>query len=408
MSISIAQVSAEHHHSGFGLYTGTPRLSWRFNETIYQGWTQKSYDIIVIRGANEEPHHVESSDSILVSWPSSPLASREKVTIKVRSNGLDNISTDWASLTIEVALLERSDWCAKLIGGPSRGPEPKKPFRLQKTFIRQGNSEARLYATAYGVYEVKINGKLVGDQVLAPGWQSYHHRLHYQTYNITDLLEDGKNAIEVHVGEGWYCTRLGRPGVPNQWGDRPSFLGQVEIAGKVVCTTDTSWDLLQSPVLSSELYNGEVYDTNSTGSFIAVPDAALEELPFPQAQLISPEVAPIRQLMELKAKRLFTTPSGKRILDFGQNFVGWLRVERDISGNKGDELVIRHAEVMEHDELGVRPLRTARAKYTIKLGGTTRGLQSKFTFFGFRYVFTARAAFSLCSNSDQVCRNQRI
>lgn len=373
-------------------------------------------EIIVSRKGKEESYQVDSNQSLLVPWPSAPLSSREQALVRVRATGIDGSTTDWASLNLEVALLDRSEWQARLISGEPQGPEPKRPFRLRKAFTWTGSGPARLYATSHGMYEVEINGKPVVDQVLAPGWQSYHHRLHYQTYDITGLLQHGTNVIGAHVAEGWYATRLGRPGVPNQWGGRPAFLAQVEADGQVICVTDSSWEIFDSPLLNSELYNGETCDTNfldeswsTTASAIHAKSQA-EELPFPSAELISPEVAPVRTIMEFKAKELINTPSGKKILDFGQNFVGWLRFEKDVPGTPNDELIIRHAEVLEHGELGTRPLRTADAKYIVKLGGPTKGLHAKFSFFGFRYVVASLALPRLWARlmSNQVRGDQRF
>ncbi|KAH7169892.1 bacterial alpha-L-rhamnosidase-domain-containing protein [Dactylonectria macrodidyma] len=392
MALSIAQLSVEHHHSGFAIFTPAPRLSWRFGSTTIKNWKQASYDIVIFRNGSEETYHVDSPESILVPWPASPLSSRERVTIRVRATGIDGSSTEWADLNVEVGLLDRVQWSAKLVGLPGKGPESKKPFLLRKDFKYSGSGIARLYATAHGVYMVEINGKTVGDEILAPGWQAYNHRLHYQTYDITHLLQEGDNVIGAHIAEGWFATRLGRPGVPNHWGERLGFMAQVEIDGKVVCITDSSWQYLDGPLLASELYDGEVCDSNLLDSTWSTTTAKrsskgpVEELPQPVAKLIAPELAPIRCIMELRPKEIITTPKGKKILDFGQNFVGFLRVEKDIPGKSGDTLFIRHAEVMERGELGTRPLRSAKAEYTIKLGGPTKGLGAKFTFFGFRYA----------------------
>jgi alpha-L-rhamnosidase len=391
MSVSISQLCVEHHHDGFGISTTLPRLSWRFNVTALKGWRQTSYDITVSRNGKAESYHVESSESVLVPWPSAPLLSREVANLKLRANGKDGSTTDWASLTIEVALLERSDWTAKLISAPPQSDDgPKRPFRIRKSFNCSTIRPARLYATAHGLYQVEINGKVVSDQVLAPGWQSYKHRLHYQLYNITSLLKEGENVIGATIGEGWFAGRLGRPGTFNIWGSRIGFLGQLEIDGKVTCVTDNSWEYVDSPIISSEIYDGEVIDTAldncswSTTSTSAKARGKVEELPFPSAQLVSPDVAPVRRILEIKPTKIIITATGKKVLDFGQNLVGWLRIEKDIPGKEGDEIVIKHAEVMEHGELGTRPLRTAKARDIIKLGGKTKSYEPKFTFHGFR------------------------
>ncbi|KAG4428593.1 hypothetical protein IFR05_015925 [Cadophora sp. M221] len=395
MSISIAQITVEHHHDGFGLFTSSPRLSWRFNETSLKNWKQASYEIKLTRQGREEEHYrVSSSQSVLVPWPSTPLSSREKASIKISAKGQDGSSTTWESLDVEVALLNRADWKAHLISGPRQDPaHSKAPFCLRRTFNIAKSQFARLYATAHGIYEVEINGKRVGDQLLAPGWQSYKHRLHYQTYDVTHLLQEGPNTIGASIGEGWFAGRLGRPGSINIFGDRLGFLAQLEVDGKIAVLTDETWEYLDSPVTASEIYNGEIYDTNlydalwSTNSpRSGTSGRSVEVLAYPSAELIAPDVAPVRRIQELKPREIITTPKGKTVLDFGQNIVGWLRFEKDAPGKSAQEVFIRHAEVLELGELGTRPLRSAKAELLVKLGGKTKGYEPKFTWFGFRYA----------------------
>ncbi|OAA56260.1 alfa-L-rhamnosidase [Niveomyces insectorum RCEF 264] len=395
MSVSIAQLTAEHHHDGFGLFTPSPRLSWRFNPTTHKGWRQVSYDIAITRNGKDEAYHVDSAESVLVPWPSTPLSSREIVQVKARAHGADGLSTAWAQLTVEAALFERANWTAKLISGPPQAAaQTKRPFRLRKEFTAHKGGRARLYATAHGLYEVEINGTVVGNHVLAPGWQSYQHRLHYQTYDVTDLLHEGTNVIGAYVGEGWFAGRLGRPGTFDIFGNRLGFLGQLEIDGQVVAATDNTWGHLDGPLLASEIYNGEIFDSTlddpnwskATSTSMQQSGGKAQEITFPEAELIAPHVAPVRRVMEIRPQAVITTPKGKKVLDFGQNLVGWLRIEQDLPGKPGDELRIRHAEVLEHGELGTRPLRTAKAEDIVKLGGKTKGHEPRFTFHGFRYA----------------------
>lgn len=263
---------------------------------------------------------------------------------------------------------------------------------MRKSFLCSKGGPARLYATAHGIYQVEINGKVVGDELLAPGWQSYNHRLHYQTYDVSQYVEDGENVVGAYIAEGWYAGRLGRPGVSNIWGERLSFLGQLEVDGKVVCATDSSWEWLQGPILSAEIYNGEIFDTTlddpswSTTTSSTTPNGLVEDVGFPSAKLIAPDAAPVRRIMEIEPIELITTPKRKKVLDFGQNLVGWLKILVDIPGNRGETVVIKHAEVLEHGELGTRPLRTAKAENVIHLGGKTKGYESRFSWYGFRCV----------------------
>lgn len=389
--VQIAELKAGDHHSGFAISDPCPKLSWRYQATAVKDWRQSQYELIIIRDEKEEHYSEQSSASIHVPWPSFPLRSREVAYVKVRTSSKNGSFTDWASLTIEAALIDRTDWVAKLISGPPQDPKhPKRPFLVRKTFHHVGGA-ARLYATAQGIYQVEINGVVVSDQCLNPGWQSYHHRLHYQTYDVTDLLQPGENVIGAHVGEGWYAGRLGRPGIWNIWGERPAFLAQLEVDGKPLVITNSSWVCLHGPVTNSEIYNGETFDTHlddpswSMTSTTAKAIGNVEEMPFPSAELIAPDVAPVRRIMEIKPKEIIKTPNGKIVLDFGQNLVGWIRVETDVPGT--GTLVIRHAEVMEQGELGTRPLRTAKAQTTIQLGGRSiKGYEPRFTWYGFRYA----------------------
>ncbi|RSL49937.1 hypothetical protein CEP54_012195 [Fusarium duplospermum] len=347
--ISIAELKAEHYQDGFGIFHPAPRLSWRFSATTAPNWKQSAYEIAITRGGKTQSFRVESSKSSLVPWPSSTLASREVAHVSVRATGTNGVQSGWAKLTVEAALLKRSDWQADLISGPPQDVDkPKPPFRMRKSFEYDGGP-ARLYATAHGIYQVEINGQICGDQVLSPGWQSYRHRLHYQTYDVTRFLIPGRNTIGVYLGEGWFAGRLGRPGVSNIWGSRLGFPGQLEVNGHIIYRTDHAWEVLvDGPILSSEIYNGEVYD---------------------KAVLIAPEAPPVRRILQLQPQRIITTPSGKKVLDFGQNLAGWLSVNIDIPVT--GTVTIRHAEAMEHGELGTRPLRTAKASTVIHLGGET-------------------------------------
>lgn len=202
--------------------------------------------------------------------------------------GRDGSHTSWASLVIEAALLERSEWVARLISGPfQRRDKPKQPFRVRKSFSCSKAGSARLYATAHGMYQVEINGRVVGDELLAPGWQSYNNRLHYQTYDVTSYLVDGDNVVGAYIAEGWFAGRLGRPGASNIWGDRLSFLGQLEVDGQVVCASDSSWEWLGGPILGAEIYNGEIFDATlddpswSTTTSSATTNGLVQDVGFP-------------------------------------------------------------------------------------------------------------------------------
>ncbi|MFI9173924.1 family 78 glycoside hydrolase catalytic domain [Streptomyces lincolnensis] len=391
----------EHHREPLGIGESRPRLSWR-TETEAPHWTQEAYRIEVT-GADgtvlADTGRVESGDSVLVDWPGEPLGSRARVGVRVQVWGSGGEASAWSPVThAETGLLSRTDWTAHPVTPdrePADGPLPaallRRDFRLDRPV-----ASARLYVTAYGVYEAEINGTRVGDHVLAPGWTSYHHRLRYQTFDVTTLLAEGDNTLGALLGEGWYTGRLGfHGGRRHVYGDRRALLAQLEVThpdGTVTTVvTDDGWRTATGPILRSELYDGEAYDARRARSGWSAPGHAttdwspVTELPAPETELVAPTGPPVRRTQTLAPVDVITTPSGRTVLDFGQNLVGRLRIR--VSGPAGHTVTLRHAEVLEHGELGVRPLRLARATDTYTLSGHgTETYEPHFTFHGFRYA----------------------
>ncbi|KUJ23886.1 alpha-L-rhamnosidase [Mollisia scopiformis] len=403
MMVEIQSITFEHHRESLGIGETNPRISWSFTGNA-QNWIQSAYELEISHGSHgsiqPEKYRVESSQSVLVPWPSKTLNARDTVRVRVRAFGTDGSTpTDWSDWnSLEVGLLAREDWQAHVIAAPrtltpSKSLRPalfRKEFRLEKP-IRS----ARLYVTSYGIYEAHMNGKRVGDHVLAPGWTAYKYRLNYQTHDITDLLKQGDNAIAAEVGEGWYCGRLGfNRGWRCLYGDRLSLLAQIEVTYQdneiMRIGTDNSWKTSVGPIISSEIYDGEAYDASleidgwSSPVFEDHQWSGVEELDFPKAQLIAPEGPPVRKTEVVKAQQVIKTPSGKYVVDFGQNLVGWLRVH--VSGPKGHTISFTHTEVLENGEAATRPLRDCKAKDSLTLSGKPITWSPKFTFHGFRYV----------------------
>ncbi len=253
--------------------------------------------------------------------------------------------------------------------------------------------------TALGVYEAQLNGATVGDHVLDPGWTSYNHRLRYQTFDVTGLLREGRNAIGAILGDGWYRGRFGFDGGRrNIYGDRLALLAQLEInyangaAERIV--TDEIWRAARGPILASDIYDGETYDARrerpgwSTTGYEDHDWVGVRALDRDFTTLVAPSGPPVRRIELLEPVTITTTPSGRTIVDFGQNLVGWLRIT--VRGQEGQTVTLRHAEILEGGELCTRPLRTARAtdRYTLR-GDGVETWEPRFTFHGFRYAEVA-------------------
>jgi len=371
-----------------GIGTATPRLSWIVPQADV-AFVQEAYEVELTR-ANAAPQVVQvpSGEQVLVPWPAAPLRSRESVRVRVRVRGA-GMRSDWSDpATVEAGLLGTEDWTAQFISARELGglgaPAPVLGSVIE---VPGGVVQARLYATAHGLYEARLNGHRVGDQVLAPGWTSYPHRLRYQTYDVTDLVREGGNELEVLLGNGWYRGRLGWAGRRGLYGDRLALLAQLEVTtsdGTVHrLSTDSSWTARESGVLADDLYDGQRTDlrprSGDRSGAVEVVDADL-------ARLVAPDGPPVRATQTLPAAAVFASPSGATLVDFGQNLVGWVRLRvRDQA--PGQEVVVRHAEVLEHGELGVRPLRTAKATDSYLLAGAPlEVLEPSLTFHGFRYA----------------------
>ncbi|EPS31496.1 putative alpha-L-rhamnosidase [Penicillium oxalicum 114-2] len=403
---SIASVSFEQHASGRGIGIREPRISWRFsaNEHTERDWVQTAYTLEITRNSEPpESHHVLSAESVLVPWPSHPLRSREVAHVRVRANGGSNPQhTEWSEwTTVECGLLKRADWAAKAITSPLQQSEgPLRPLRFRKTFTLPAAAikHARLYITSLGVFQAYINGISVGDHCMSPGWTSYKHRLNYEVFDVASLLQPSRtNVIAVEVAEGWYATRLGFGGGRRfVYGNEMALIAQLEIDTgneKRSILTDSTWKCHVSAIVSSEIYDGEVYDAREEqpGWLDNCPmDEAswksVRETEFPTTELVSPSAPPVRVTQVVKAVNLVKTPLGRIIFDFGQNLVGRLRVP-SLNKPANHSVTFTYAEVLERQELCTRPLRKAKCTDTcISAGAEIRDWAPQFTFHGFRFV----------------------
>ena len=393
--VSVDPVTFEHHREPLGVGETRPRLSW-VTRTDVPGWRQAAYELQI---GDWSSGRVDSAESVLVPWEAPELASRERRTVRVRvwGEGTARPSAWSAEAVVEAGLLSPSDWAARLARPvlPEDADEPvlllRRVFALDKPVAR-----ARLYATAHGVYEAELNGAVVGDSVLAPGWTSYRHRLRYQTYDVTALVSEGPNAIAAQLADGWFRGYVGFTGTRAHYGDRTGLFLQLEVdhpdGTRTTLVTDEEWRSALAPTSRAGIYSGEAFDARrelpgwSTAGFDDGAWLPVETADLDASILVAPAGPPVRRTQVVPAVAITTSPAGKTLVDFGQNLVGRIRFSLP-GAPAGTEITVRHAEVLEHGELGTRPLRKAAQTDVVVLDGAgPRTWEPRFTFHGFRYA----------------------
>lgn len=284
-------------------------------------------------------------------------------------------------------------WKAVWIEASKQSPS----MMFRKEFTVTGRIKAaRILATSQGLYELRLNGKKVGNELFTPGWTSYNNRLQYQAYDITPMLHKGRNAVGIMLGNGWFRSRMSR--VRRKWayGDRLRALVQIELTYKNgrrdTIGTDSSWLTAPSPVTMTDIYDGETYDARlekEGWDSAGYDDNQWQKAAIAQSdmtRLIPQEGVAVRVVKHIKPVRLLTTPRGETVLDFGQNLTGWVKFT--LRGHKGDTITIRHAETLDKEgNFYTVNLRTAKAtdRYIFGKNGIVSH-RPKFTFYGFRYA----------------------
>ncbi|CAN5242921.1 glycoside hydrolase family 78 protein [soil metagenome] len=416
----LADLRVETLTEPIALATAVPRFSWMLEaEAGAQGATQTAYELEVTGPAGLVMSSRGGAESFNVRPEGAPLASRTAYEWRVRVwVGDDTEPTPWASSRFETSLLDTAAWSAlwvrpvqeatelerySLAGalagleGPGTPPAQRlrPPQRLRQVFtVVRLPRRARLYISARGLYEAELNGAVVGDEVLAPGYDSYADRISFQGYDVTDSLTVGDNALGVTIADGWFAGRIGLTGSSANYGDRVEAIWQLElgyddgaietvVSGADVRATAGPWEY-------ADLFIGERYDTRlaqpgwSTAVFddsswrpVEVREVPTTLVPFPGE--------PVRRILELPGTVL-TTPNGETVVDLGQVIAGRVRISFDLPA--GTEVKLEHSEVLNaHGDFfsNIMGPNKDQTDYVIAAGGA-QSWEPTFTFHGFRYV----------------------
>lgn len=242
------------------------------------------------------------------------------------------------------------------------------PIMRKNVNVTKVVKRARLYATARGTYWFYINGQRVGDGYLNPGWTDFRHRIMYNTYDVTQMLRQGNNALGIELGHGWFCDDFGWAGAMwgDQYGYKPSALAMIKVeytdGTNETFVTDNTWKVYNGgPLYVNNLYHGVIYDARREVDGWKEPgfnDAAWEKVailpPPPASTEIQGYVGlEIKNNITLTAKKM-TRIGNRFIYDMGQNFAGVPRL-KNMKGRKGQTITIHFAEMLYPETVPENP-----------------------------------------------------
>ncbi len=352
---SPTNLRVEHLTEAIGLTVPRPRLSWWLPPGARE---QQAYQL---RINGWDSGRIDSRQSVLVPYDGPPLRSRELVTWTVRVWTYAGVS-DWAEPgAFELGLLNEDDWMARWIepkeSDEERSRTPRPAYFLRGSFVVDGDvHRARLYATAHGVYECFVNGRRVGDHELTPGFTNYRTTLHVQTFDVTDLLVPGENVLGAILSDGWFRGQVGGVRATDWFGETVALLAQLELHSTdgdlLRFGTGPDWVLGGGPIRQADLMQGEIADLSADRPGWCSPGVPpVHWRPVVVAghdlgRLRSSPAPPVRKVAEINPVAV-TRGSDRRIMDFGQNVNGWVRIAGQ--GAPGTTLTLIHGEALDSD-----------------------------------------------------------
>ncbi len=382
-------IRVEHLTNPIGIDVTSPLITWIVEGCI----KQTAYQIVAKCGDDTVWDSNKVYSSSMKALFQGPLKSRDRIDLHITLWDENNERGLASQAFFEMGLLDPSDFKAKWISGDYN---PKKKVRypvdcFKKEFKANNIVKARLYATACGIYVAQLNGTRVSDFVLAPGVTDYNKRIQYQTYDVTEYINNGENELVFELADGWYRGSTGAWGIRNQYGTKTKLFAQLELVdsrGNVtwVSSDDTfSWSN-DGPITFADNKDGERVDANKVASFNG------------KARLTSHKVLPTASNnvpiveKEVFEAKLIKTPKGDSVLDFSQNIAGYISFK--LKAKKGQEVLLRFAEMLDSEgEFTQKNFQLSNKRITTPLQEiryiAKEGLneyKTKFSIFGFQYV----------------------
>lgn len=396
-----ARLLCEGRPNPLGIDSPRPRFSWWVNDPRPNA-VQTAFRIEVSSGGGLkwDSGKRAGAASVDIEYDGPPFVSGERCTWRVKTWDAEGRESPWSGTAwFETGLLKPAEWQARWIGHPPRFTHRSvPPVYLRRGFPLDAKPvRARLYISARGIFETEINGVRVGDDCFVPGWTDYSKQNQYLTYDVTEALAAGQNVIGIILADGWHNGRLKWGAHRRNWyGKDTSVIARLVVdtaAGtQVSIVTDPSWRAATGPILESDIYNGEKYDSRAELGDWSKPGYDAKDWLEPRVdstetgRLVAKVIEPVRRQETIKARSVNRAPGGEWVFDFGQNLVGRAKIR--MAAADGRTVTLRFAEMLNPDgTLYVANLRTAEAvdRYTFSNDKPVEW-EPRFTFHGFRYV----------------------
>lgn len=419
----IIKVTIDYNQSPINVSNANPDISWIIS-SVLNNQKQAAYQVQIAYSKKlleqNKPDvwnsgKIKSSQSSHIIPEGKTLKSNTDYWVKVTSWNQDGKEASTFT-TFSTAYFEQNSWQAMWIGYQSEAPysfetatdEEKVAFRpdsiiagrsqylRKEVTLKKEIRRARVFVTGLGFYELSINGKKVGDHVLAPAKTRYSDRVLYEVFDVKDNLINGKNALSIHLGNGWY-----NPAKKYQdwrmpfWG-YPRAIMQLALeyqdGTKELIMTDASWKTALGPIVANDIYDGESYDSRlelkdwNVAGYNDTLWKNVVSMKKPTENLMVQVMSPERVMQSLKPVNTYKINDTQNVYELGMNITGWTKIS--VKGDAGAKVTIRYAEDLKADHtLDVRSNRAAKNTDVYILKGESKEMyEPRFTYHGFQYI----------------------
>ncbi len=360
-SVKVEHLQCEHMECPMGVDASAPRLSWQMNDPR-QGARQKAYRILVgtdsldVLSGNGNDWNTGKikSDLMLVSYSGKALQPFTRYYWNVKTWDKDGNPVKSPVTAFETGFMQTGTWKGNWISdGHDKDYKPAPYFRKVFDLTKKIKS-ARAYIAVGGLYELYINGKKTGNHRLDPMYTRFDRRTLYVTYDVTSQLQQGKNAIGVILGNGWYNHQS--TAVWNfhlaPWRARPTFCMDIRIVyedGSVeTVTSGKSWKTSAGPIVFNSIYTGEHYDARleqpgwNTVDFDDSRWKGVSIRLAPSLRIVAQVLYPIRNVELVPARSVVRINDSTYVFDLGRNISGVTRFT--VEGLAGTMFRLKHGE----------------------------------------------------------------